>query len=64
MTLQEIKTAVDNGKTVHWSNEAYAVIKDRHEHYLIECSLNGHCIGLEWADGKGMNGEPDEFYIN
>lgn len=63
MTLNEIKQAVDNGKTVHWSNSAYSVVKDKNNNYLIHCSLNNHCIGLTWRDGITMNGKEKDFYI-
>lgn len=62
MTLEEIKAAVAHGKTVHWSNEYYTVICDKHNQWMIK-GQNGHCIGLTWADGETMNGKPEEFYI-
>ncbi len=64
MTLDEIKRAVDAGKTVHWKNPAYQVIPGFPGAYLINCTLNDHCIGLTWADGVTMNGKPDDFYID
>ena len=62
MTESEIKQAVDEGKTVHWSSEAYVVIKDSKGQYLIKCIPNNHCIGLTWADGKTLNGKEEDFY--
>lgn len=62
MNLEEIKTAVHEGKTVCWSNPAY-VVKNYDEQWLIECLLNGHAIGLTWLDGKTMNGEEKDFFI-
>ena len=68
MDLQEIKSAIDANKTVHWSNDSYVVIKhfprypDTPE-YLIKCLSNGHCIGLTWRDGVTMNGKKEQFYI-
>lgn len=61
MTLQEIKDAINEGKSVHWVNEGYTVIKGKHE-YLIS-HARGHCIGLTWADGKTLNGKEEDFYI-
>lgn len=52
MTLNEIKEAVEAGQTVHWSNPAYVVIKDRLGQFLIECKFNGSCVGL--TDSKGF----------
>lgn len=61
MTLIEIKAAIAAGKTVHWQNELYTVIKDNLGQYLIECK--GNYWGLTWQDGKTLNGNPSEFYI-
>ena len=61
MTLQEIKSAVAAGKTVHWKTPAYSVIRDS-EDYKIKC-MNGHCIFLTWADNVTMNGKPEDFYV-
>ena len=63
MNLQEIKDAVNAGLKVHWSNMAYDVICDKNGKWLIKCSLNGYCIGLTWADGKTLNGNESEFFI-
>lgn len=63
MTLEEIKTAVDEGKTVNWSNGAYQVIKDTVGQWFIRCTINGHCIGLTHRDGVTMNGKPESFFI-
>ena len=69
MNLQEIKSAIDADKTVHWANDSYVVIKhfprypDTPE-YLIKCLSNDHCIGLTWKDGVTMNGKEEQCYIN
>ncbi len=69
MNLQEIKSAIDADKIVHWANDSYVVIKhfprypDTPE-YLIKCLSNDHCIGLTWRDGVTMNGKEEQFYIN
>jgi len=63
MTAQEIKQAVDNGKTVFWKQENYKVVKDNLGQYLIECDNNGHCIGLTWTDGTTLNGKEEDFFI-
>ena len=55
MTVQEIKQAVDNGLTVHWSTLLYTVIKDSKGQYLIKSG--SHYIGLTWADGVTLNGK-------
>ncbi len=62
MTLQEIKTAIEEGKKVHWSNEAYQVIKDNKNQYLIK-HMGGHCIGLTWNDNVTINGKEQDFFI-
>lgn len=61
MTLAEIKAAVDEGKTVHWSNTAYTVIKDRNGRYLVAYGSN--YIGLTWGDETTLNGKPEEFFL-
>jgi len=66
MTLEEIKAAVDAGKTVHWANDGYRVIKDRIGQYLIaygEGTRDANYSGLTWVDGVTMNGKPSEFYL-
>mgnify|MGYP003635920301 CR=1 FL=1 len=63
MNLQQIKTAIAQGKIVHWSNDNYKVILDNKGQYLIDCILNGYCIGLTWLDGITLNGKESEFYI-
>lgn len=62
MSLEEIKTAVESGKGVYWSNNGYRVIKDNIGQWLIE-HCDGHCIGLTHRDGKTMNGNPEDFFI-
>lgn len=66
MTLIEIKDAVDSGKTVHWSNDRYKVIKGGKAGYLIGYNIGGrgeNYIGLTWRDGVTLNGKEEEFYI-
>lgn len=63
MTLEQIKAAVAAGRTVHWSNDGYDVIRDNVGQWLIIYRPNRHCIGLTHADGVTMNGRPDEFYL-
>jgi hypothetical protein len=66
MTLAEIKSAIEEGKTVCWTNEAYRVIKDKIGQYLIGYNIGGrgeNYIGLTWRDGVTLNGKEEEFYI-
>lgn len=62
MKLQEIKDAVDAGKTVHWCNPAYKVIRTG-GFYAIKCMVNSAIVGLTGQDETTMNGEEHEFYI-
>ena len=70
MTLQQIKDAVEAGKTVHWANTAYTILKDNlrdgtHQ-WLIAYNhgqRTAHYIGLTWQDGVTMNGRPEQFFI-
>ena len=68
MTLQEIKDAIEAGKTVHWANDAYVVIKhfprSYQAEYLIKYLPNDHSIGLTWRDGVTLNGKENQFYTN
>lgn len=76
MNLGEIKEAIENGKTVCWSNDGYEVKKydgkeldeDTWEYvpvvnYEIVCLSNQHMIGLTWVDGVTLNGKEKDFYI-
>ncbi len=60
MTLEEIKKAVDGGKTVYYQSGLYTVIKDNKGQYLIKSGPS--CIGLTWADGKTLNGKESDFF--
>jgi len=70
MTLQEIKNAVESGKTVHWATKAYTVLKDQlrdgtHQ-WLIAYNYgqrDANYIGLTWRDGVTVNGRPEQFFI-
>jgi hypothetical protein len=66
MNLQQIKSAIEEGKTVCWANEAYQVIKTKSGNYLIGYNIGGrgeNYIGLTWRDGETLNGKEEEFYI-
>lgn len=62
MTLEEIKSAVNAGKTVHWSHDGYHVICDALGQWFIRCAANDNMIGLTWADNVTLNGKPEEFF--
>lgn len=61
MTIQQIKSAIDSGKNVYWSNTAYKVIKDSENQYLIQHMFGG-CIGLTNLKGDKLNGLEAEFF--
>lgn len=71
MTLNEIKTAVRNGKEVNWATSTYEVINpiksptfnENEEQWLIRCKANASCIGLTHRDNITMNGKESEFFI-
>ena len=63
MTLEEIKAAVEAGKTVHWANRGYRVHKDRLGQYLIIFARNGSTIGLTNRAGTRLNGDETAFFI-
>jgi hypothetical protein len=57
-TIEQIKKAVDEGKTVYAENESYQVVKDTHNQYMIKCE-NYHYVGLH-----GMEGTEYENVLN
>lgn len=44
-TVEEIKKAVDAGKTVFADTKAYRVIKNKQNYYIV-CSFNQYTVGL------------------
>jgi len=64
MNITEIKTAVDAGTSVHWSNEGYVVRKDTLGQYLIVFEHNGSAIGLTDRSGGRLNGQEEEFFLS
>lgn len=63
MNIENIKTAVDAGKIVHWANTGYVVSKDRLGQYLIVYLPNGSAIGLTNRAETRLNGAEGDFYI-
>jgi hypothetical protein len=70
MTLQEIKDAVEAGKTVHWASTAYTVIKDNlrdgtHQWLIAynDGQRDAYYVGLTWRDNVTVNGSPEQFFI-
>lgn len=73
MTLNEIATAVDAGRTVHWQNSSYTVRKGPSHpdnpgnacnpalRYTID-HTSGQSIGLTWRDGVTLNGKACDFF--
>lgn len=64
MTIDEIKAAVDAGKTVHWANEGYVVHKDSIGQYLITFEPNGSTVGLTDRTSTQLNGESQLFFVS
>ena len=63
MNIEDIKTAVDAGESVHWANTGYVVRKDSLGQYLIVYLPNGSAIGLTNRAGTQLNGAEGEFFI-
>ncbi len=76
MDLSEIKSALGEGKKVHWSNQGYIVEMSSREYlcpitlqyipceeYEIVCTANEHRVGLTWTDGVTLNGKEEDFYV-
>jgi hypothetical protein len=53
MNLEQIKKAVQDGQIVYADSTAYIVILSKFGEYMIKCTLNGRCIGLDWTDDNG-----------
>lgn len=62
MTLQEIKQAIADNKSVFWMNENYQVKRGSH-HYLIMCQSGQSALMLTKLDGVTLNGAEKDFYI-
>ena len=63
MTLEEIKTTIEEGGRVYWKHEGYPVIKDGLGRFLIVCMMNQSAWGLTWQDGTTMNEKEEDFFI-
>jgi hypothetical protein len=64
MNIADIKTAVDEGRAVHWSNAGYAVRRDALGQYLIIFEPNGSAIGLTDRSGCRLNGQEEDFFLS
>ena len=65
MTYEEIIEAVEEGKTVNWSNRNYIVIKADQASWLghaIRCISNGHMSAFIKRDGTLVDKE-EKFFI-
>ena len=60
MTLNEIKSAVEAGRSVHWANDGYQVIKGE-AGYFVRFNSNDYLTPLT-RDGVLIDKEAD-FYI-
>lgn len=63
MSLEEIKSAVLAGRTVHWKSGAYEVMRDGVGQWFILCRFNGSLSGLTWADGVTMSERAEDFFL-
>lgn len=64
MNLDQIKKAVDDGKTVNWKNAGYVVKKDRKTgKYYVMFLHNKSMVGLTDEDGK-LEGNASDFYVS
>lgn len=63
-SLNQITTAVDAGRRVHWMNEGYTLVKDRHGRYLIGWDIGGrqeNWVGLCLVEHSDQ--PPTGFYL-
>jgi hypothetical protein len=63
MTIDEIKAAVDAGKSVCWATPGYRVRKDALGQYHIVFCANESAIGLTNRAGTRLNGRKEYFFI-
>lgn len=66
MNLEQIKSAIEDGKLVYWSTESYRVVKDKKGQYFIGYNIGQrgeNYIGLTWQDGLTLNGNESEFFV-
>lgn len=64
MNVNEIKQAVNDGKTVHWANTCYEVRVNLRDQWLILCTDNGVDLTLLKKDGVTLNGmSENQFFI-
>lgn len=61
MNPEQIKSALNEGKTVFWKTRAYVVIKDRFGFYWVEYSFDGHKSPL--FNSKGLMTETPEGFF-
>lgn len=52
MTLTDIKTALDAGKTVETPNGSYKIIKKNLNYYVVS-RFSGNIVGLYYEDEDG-----------
>lgn len=62
-TINDVITAVKEGKTVCWSNDSYEVIDGGKAGFLVKCISNGHCVGLMHTDNVTSSYNAEDFYV-
>jgi len=63
MNIDDIKKAVDLGKTVHWSNEGYQVVKSKDgDSYGVLFLVNDNYVNLEFEDS--LQGDEADFFLS
>lgn len=55
-SVEEIKQAVNQGKTVYSDTKGYIVINPNKDQWLIKFIHSDYCIGLHHKDGVTLNG--------
>ena len=62
MTLEEIRSAVENNIPVYWSSMSYRIIKNKNNNLFIRCSVTGHIRGLTHMDGVTLAESESDFF--
>ncbi|AGO47667.1 hypothetical protein Phi4:1_gp130 [Cellulophaga phage phi4:1] len=63
MNLEEIRTALKEGKTVYWHNSNYKVVEDNNNKLFITCLLNSNIVLLD-EGGENFFFDLFEHYEN
>lgn len=62
MNLNEIKQAVNEGKTVHYKDKKHYIVKAG-ANYYIRTEGSEYCVSLTCLAYEKLNGEEKDFFV-